>query len=225
MKEYSYKSIFLLSFFYQLYFLESIWCKNTGKDKYEMTKKKDDDFIIPEILEELENLKSDIQDLSKDIAKYDTLIYVLIPTAIILFLIFIGLLTFEIVKKCRKKSQSINEQNRNSSDIYADNNNNQYINSENLKTNQILFSKSSLSSSDVYESNDISKTQNFLNQQNENIEESKDFNKGNINSFEAPVIGNSNNNKQEVNFLTNRGENDKGEDEKYKNISNPFLKK
>lgn len=221
MKEYSYKSIFLLSFFYQFFFLKSIFCKKTGKDRYETTKKDD---IPHELLEELENLKSEIQDLSKNISKYDTLIYVLIPTAIILFLIFIGLLIYEIIKKCRKKSQNLNKQKRNSVVLYEDNNN-QYINTENLQITQKCFSKSSLSSTNLYESNDISRTQNFLNQRNENIVESKEYNKENINSFEAPVIGGSNNNQQDENFLTNSGENDKGEDEKYKNISNPFLKK
>ena len=53
MKEYSYKSIFLLSFFYQFFFLKSIFCKKTGKDRYETTKKDD---IPHELLEELENL-------------------------------------------------------------------------------------------------------------------------------------------------------------------------
>ena len=221
MKEYSYKSIFLLSFLYQFFFLKSIFCKKTGKDRYETTKKDD---IPHELLEELENLKSEIQDLSKNISKYDTLIYVLIPTAIILFLIFIGLLIYEIIKKCRKKSQNLNKQNRNSVDLYEDNNN-QYINTENLQITQKCFSKSSLSSTKLYESNDISRSQNVLNQRNENIVESKEFTKENINSFEAPVIGGSNNNQQEEIFLTNSGENDKGEDEKYKNISNPFLKK
>ena len=82
-----------------------------------------------------------------------------------------------------------------------------------------------MSSTNLYKSNDISRSQNVLNQRNENIVESKEFNKENINSFEAPVIGGSNNNQHEEIFLTNSGENDKGEDEKYKNISNPFLKK
>lgn len=223
MKEYSYKSIFLLFFYCQICLLQSVLCKKTRKDKYELNKKEDK---YRQFLEQLATLKVDIQSLTKDIEIYNTLIYIFIPTAIILFLIFIGLLTYEIVKKCRKKPQNLNEQNRDDDGIYSDNNNIQSNFSANQDLSRINFTKNPLTSSNVYESDSFLKNQNNLNHQSENIEESNDSNNGNISGYEAPSIDiSNNNNQQEEKFLTNKGEFDNVNNDNYKNLSNPFLKK
>ena len=223
MKEYSYKCIFFLFFYYQICLLQSALCKKIKKDKYEQDRKEDSPI---DYREQLETLKGDIQTLTKDIAKYNTLIYIFIPTASILFLIFIGLLTYEIVKRCRKKPQNLNDQNRYADGIYSDNNNIQSNFSGSLDVSRTNFTKNTLTSTNVYESDSFLKNQNNLNNQNENIEEPNDSNNVNISGYEAPAIDiSNNNNQQEEKFLTNKGEFDNVDNDNYKNISNPFLKK
>ena len=56
-----------------------------------------------EMMEKLQELEEDIKDLNKDIAKYDTLIYILIPTVCILVLIFIIILVCELIKRCNNR--------------------------------------------------------------------------------------------------------------------------
>ena len=51
----------------------------------------DEDDDRPDMMKVLEELKAQIQDLNKDIAKYDTLIYILVPVSCLLFLILLGL--------------------------------------------------------------------------------------------------------------------------------------
>ena len=56
-----------------------------------------------EMMEKLQELEEDIKDLNKDIAKYDTLIYILIPTVCILVIIFIAILIYELIKRCNNR--------------------------------------------------------------------------------------------------------------------------
>ena len=182
------------------------------------------------MIKELEALKADIQSLSKDIAKYNTLIYILMITAIILFLIFIGFLIYEIVKSCKKKCQDLNEKNRNTNVIYEDNLNKiktySTTDSTSLKISRNNDVKNSLNSANVYESDTSLKNQNIFNsfQQNGNIEKSNDFNERKNSGYEAPVIEDHNTNQLEEKYFTNNGESDKNDNENYRNISNPFVK-
>ena len=57
----------------------------------------------PDNMKILEELKSELQVITTEIAKFDTIIYILIPTTIILFLIIIGFSIYEITKCMRKK--------------------------------------------------------------------------------------------------------------------------
>ena len=68
------------------------------------------------------DLKEQIQNLNKDIVKYDTLIYLLVPGSCHLFLIILILSIYEIVKYCKKKNGDIMETTENSLYLYSKNN-------------------------------------------------------------------------------------------------------
>lgn len=230
MKEYSYKRIFLLFFYYQFFALiAQTKCSNMFA-KIRNGENKKDDPSPQDMMKELEALKVDIQSLTKDVAKYNTLIYILMPTAIILFLIFVGFLIYEIVKSCKKKSQDLNTQNRNSNAIYEDNLNKiktySTTDSTSLKISRNNDVKNSFTSTNVYENDTSLKNQNIFNsfQQNGNIEKSNNFKETKNNGYEAPVIEEHNDNQQEEKYFTNNGEFDKNDNENYQNISNPFVK-
>ena len=78
--------------------------------KYQ-TKSSNDKREEQDMMEKLQELEEDIKDLNKDIAKYDTLIYILIPTVCILVIIFIAILIYELIKRCnnRENKQKIIE--------------------------------------------------------------------------------------------------------------------
>ena len=196
----------------------------------------DDDDNPPDMMKILEDLKNDIQNLSKDIAKYDTLIYVFIPTIAVLFLIIIGIIIYEVIKCCRKDEGDLIEPFKASNLIYGDENNNNSSKLKNSSTNSSGSNdskdkkiKNSFHSSKLTESNvskDVLKSNlniSAKDKEKESIKVSNSLNnndEGN-NGYVAPPIEDINNNGEK--FLTNNGE----EPEKNKSnlIENPFLKK
>ena len=126
MKEFSIKNIFQFNFL--IFILSQIKCEeNFTKNKRDTDKSDINPHPEPEpqpdMIEVLEELKEDIQNISKEIAQYDTLIYILIPFATLLFLIFGAFILYEIIKCCKKKESELNEETKNSSFVRSDNNN------------------------------------------------------------------------------------------------------
>ena len=74
----------------------------------------------------LEELKGEIQNINKDLAKYDTLIYILAPTSCLLFLILIGLAIYEIIKCCKATKGELIETSKNRNYTHTDYNNQNY---------------------------------------------------------------------------------------------------
>ena len=74
----------------------------------------------------LEELKGEIQNINKDLAKYDTLIYILAPTSCLLFLILIGFTIYEIIKCCKSIKGELIETSKNRNYTHIDNNQNDY---------------------------------------------------------------------------------------------------
>jgi hypothetical protein len=77
MKNFFYKYIFFVAKIL-LFIIPEIKSQDRKTDKT-------DDKDIPDDMELLENLKIEIKEITKEIAKYDTLIYILIPNAIFYF--------------------------------------------------------------------------------------------------------------------------------------------
>ena len=126
MKEFSIKNIFQFNFL--IFILSQIKCEeNFTKNKRDTDKSDINPHPEPEpqpdMIEVLEELKEDIQNISKEIAQYDTLIYILIPFATLLFLIFGAFILYEIIKCCKKKESELNGETKNSSFVRSDNNN------------------------------------------------------------------------------------------------------
>ena len=126
MKEFSIKNIFQFNFL--IFILSQIKCEeNFTKNKRDTDKSNINPHPEPEpqpdMIEVLEELKEDIQNISKEIAQYDTLIYILIPFATLLFLIFGAFILYEIIKCCKKKESELNEETKNISFVRSDNNN------------------------------------------------------------------------------------------------------
>ena len=110
MKEFSIKNIFQFNFL--IFILSQIICEeNFTKNKRDIDRSdinpkpepEPEPEPQPDMIKVLEELKEDIQDISKEIAQYDTLIYILIPFATLLFLIFGAFILYEIIKCCKKK--------------------------------------------------------------------------------------------------------------------------
>ena len=92
MKEFSFKNIFQFNFL--IFILSQIKCEeNFTENKRDIDRSdinpKPEPEPQPDMIEVLEELKEDIQNISKEIAQYDTLIYILIPFATLLFLIYL----------------------------------------------------------------------------------------------------------------------------------------
>jgi len=68
------------------------------------------------------DLKEEIQNISKDIAKYDTLIYLLVPGSCLLFLIILSISIYEIIKCCKKNDGNSIETTENGLYLYSKNN-------------------------------------------------------------------------------------------------------
>ena len=194
----------------------------------------DEDDDRPDMMKVLEELKAQIQDLNKDIAKYDTLIYILVPVSCLLFLILLGLSAFEIFRSCKKKQAELNEETKNGNYLYSENNNftklkNSSTDSSSVKENQNQEVKNSFHSSKVTESiasKEVLKSDVFNSRKEKgNLNESNNLNPD-VGGYVAPSIEEMNKNqqnKEEGKFLTNMGDEEPGK-QKENFMPNPFLK-
>ena len=194
----------------------------------------DEDDDRPDMMKVLEELKAQIQDLNKDIAKYDTLIYILVPVSCLLFLILLGLSAYEIFRSCKKKQAELNEETKNGNYLYSENNNftklkNSSTDSSSVKENQNQEVKNSFHSSKVTESiasKEVLKSDVFNSRkEKENLNESNNLNPD-VGGYVAPSIEEMNKNqqnKEEGKFLTNMGDEEPGK-QKENFMPNPFLK-
>ena len=194
----------------------------------------DEDDDRPDMMKVLEELKAQIQDLNKDIAKYDTLIYILVPVSCLLFLILLGLSSYEIFRSCKKKQAELNEETKNGNYLYSENNNftklkNSSTDSSSVKENQNQEVKNSFHSSTVTESiasKEVLKSAVFNSRKEKgNLNESNNLNPD-VGGYVAPSIEEMNKNqqnKEEGKFLTNMGDEEPGK-QKENFMPNPFLK-
>lgn len=194
----------------------------------------DEDDDRPDMMKILEELKAQIQDLNKDIAKYDTLIYILVPVSCLLFLILLGLSAYEIFRSCKKKQAELNEETKNGNYLYSENNNftklkNSSTDSSSVKENQNQEVKNSFHSSKVTESiasKEVLKSDVFNSRKEKgNLNESNNLNPD-VGGYVAPSIEEMNKNqqnKEEGKFLTNMGDEEPGK-QKENFMPNPFLK-
>lgn len=194
----------------------------------------DEDDDRPDMMKVLEELKAQIQDLNKDIAKYDTLIYILVPVSCLLFLILLGLSAYEIFRNCKKKQAELNEETKNGNYLYSENNNftklkNSSTDSSSVKENQNQEVKNSFHSSKVTESiasKEVLKSDVFNSRKEKgNLNESNNLN-SDVGGYVAPSIEEMNKNqqnKEEGKFLTNMGDEEPGK-QKENFMPNPFLK-
>jgi hypothetical protein len=181
----------------------------------------DEDDDRPDMMKVLEELKAQIQDLNKDIAKYDTLIYILVPVSCLLFLILLGLSAYEIFRSCKKKQAELNEETKNGNYLYSENNNftklkNSSTDSSSVKENQNQEVKNSFHSSKVTESiasKEVLKSDVFNSRKEKgNLNESNNLNPD-VGGYVAPSIEEMNKNqqnKEEGKFLTNMGDEEPG---------------
>ena len=194
----------------------------------------DEDDDRPDMMKVLEELKAQIQDLNKDIAKYDTLIYIFVPVSCLLFLILLGLSAYEIFRSCKKKQAELNEETKNGNYLYSENNNftklkNSSTDSSSVKENQNQEVKNSFHSSKVTESiasKEVLKSDVFNSRKEKgNLNESNNLNPD-VGGYVAPSIEEMNKNqqnKEEGKFLTNMGDEEPGK-QKENFMPNPFLK-
>ena len=194
----------------------------------------DEDDDRPDMMKVLEELKAQIQDLNKDIAKYDTLIYILVPVSCLLFLILLGLSAYEIFRSCKKKQAELNEETKNGNYLYSENNNftklkNSSTDSSSVKENQNQEVKNSFHSSKVTESiasKEVLKSDVFNSRKEKgNLNVSNNLNPD-VGGYVAPSIEEMNKNqqnKEEGKFLTNMGDEEPGK-QKENFMPNPFLK-
>lgn len=191
---------------------------------------RDDDF--PDMMELLEELEEDIKDLNKDLAKYDTLIYILIPTVCILFLIFIFILIFELVKRCNKggNEKKIIETTGYTKTFDPDNYSQlkestaDTLSPKGTDTGKVQNSLQSSNMTKSYGSKNLDNLDNDIQNEKPKFEESNNIN--NIKDISmsgavAPVIQEtlpySNKNER---FLTNNGNDD--DNNNISNMTNPF---
>ena len=221
--------IFLLMIISQIKSEEDFLDEDRGRREEE-----DEDDDHPDMMKVLEELKAQIQDLNKDIAKYDTLIYILVPVSCLLFLILLGLSAYEIFRSCKKKQAELNEETKNGNYLYSENNNftklkNSSTDSSSVKENQNQEVKNSFHSSKVTESiasKEVLKSDVFNSRKEKgNLNESNNLNPD-VGGYVAPSIEEMNKNqqnKEEGKFLTNMGDEEPGK-QKENFMPNPFLK-
>ena len=221
--------IFLLMIISKIKSQEDFLDEDRGRREEE-----DEDDDHPDMMKVLEELKAQIQDLNKDIAKYDTLIYILVPVSCLLFLILLGLSAYEIFRSCKKKQAELNEETKTGNYLYSENNNftklkNSSTDSSSVKENQNQEVKNSFHSSKVTESiasKEVLKSDVFNSRKEKgNLNESNNLNPD-VGGYVAPSIEEMNKNqqnKEEGKFLTNMGDEEPGK-QKENFMPNPFLK-
>ena len=237
MKEDFYKTIF-----FQISFLMMIITQIKSEEEALVSgrrwedRENEDEDDHPDMMKLLDELKEDIQSLNKDIAKYDTLIYMLLPVSFLLFLIIVGFSIYEMIKCCKKKEGDLIETTKTGNYLYSENMNNSKLknsstDSSSSRQSQKEEIKNSFHSSKVTESvvsKDVLKSDVF----NSRREKGTEIKSNNINlnnsGYVAPSIeeikeNNQENDDEEGKFLTNKGDEDPGK--KNDNLmSNPFVK-
>ena len=169
-----------------------------------------DDDRHPDFMKILIDLKEEIQNISKDIAKYDTLIYLLIPGSCLLFLIILSISIYEIIKCCKKNDGNSIETTENGLYLYSKNNSKLKTSSTDSSSPQESQNnelKNSFNSSKMTESN-ISK--DILKSGIYGIQNSKrDYYESNKGEYVAPYIMEVNDNQQrndeKEKYFTNDG--------------------
>ena len=188
---------------------------------------KSDDKDQPDKNKILGQLQAELQEINTEIAKFNTIIYILIPTAIILFLIIIGFSIYEIIKCIRKKKIDLIEDNKYLNPIMDSFS--ESSTKKRCQNNEIKDSFHSSKMSDSMNSNNL-KQSDFINSFNENIniKVSSDSNDRSLSGCEAPLVNDlenkENNNNNQDKHLTNKGDNNENENKNVKYIPNPFLK-
>ena len=180
----------------------------------------------PDNMKVLEELKNELQMITTEIAKFETIIYILIPTAIILFLILLGLTIYEIVKCMHKKEtiliddkkyfSQLLDSSSDSSSQKKKSNNNEIKNSFHSSTVTESINSNNLKQSEVFNS-----LNDNINIKDSNINSS---NNRSLSGCEAPLVQELKPqlNKEENKFYTNDGEEDGNENIKF--VTNPFVK-
>ena len=196
MKKYFYKYI-SFQIIFLLIILPNI--KGNGVINKDGNGRRDDDGR-PDIMKILIDLKEEIQNLSRDIAKYDTLIYLLVPVSCLLFLIILGFSIHELVKFCKKDNEDLKESTKNGLYLYSKNISKMKTSSTDLsssKESQVKDLQNSFNSSKMTESI-ISK--DILQSDSVNQEKSQ---------YVAPSVKEINDNQQRNDenekYLTNSG--------------------
>lgn len=172
--------------------------------------RRDDDDRHPDFMKILIDLKEEIQNISKDIAKYDTLIYLLVPGSCLLFLIILSISIYEIIKCCKKNDGNSIETTENGLYLYSKNNSKLKTSSTDSSSPQESQNnelKNSFNSSKMTESN-ISK--DILKSGIYGIQNSKrDYYESNKGEYVAPSIMEVNDNQQrndeKEKYFTNDG--------------------
>ena len=181
---------------------------------------KSDDKDQPDKNKILGQLQAELQEIN-------TIIYILIPTAIILFLIIIGFSVYEIIKCIRKKKIDLIEDNKYLNPIMDSFS--ESSTKKRCQNNEIKDSFHSSKMSDSMNSNNL-KQSDIINSFNENIniKVSSDSNDRSLSGCEAPLVNDlenkENNNNNQDKYLTNKGDNNENENKNVKYIPNPFLK-
>jgi hypothetical protein len=235
MKEGFFKNI-LLKLIFLLLIISQIKCEEDFLEEGRGGRRDEDEDEDdrPDMMKMLEELKAEIQNINKDIAKYDTLIYVLVPVSCLLFLILLGFSAYEIFRCCKKKEGDLIDTTKNGNYLYSENNNftklkNSSTDSSSVKENQNQEVKNSFHSSKVTESiasKEVLKSDIFNSRKEKgNLNESNNLNPD-VGGYVAPSIEEMNKNqqnKEEGKFLTNMGDEEPGK-QKENFMPNPFLK-
>lgn len=180
----------------------------------------------PDNMKVLEELKNELQMITTEIAKFETIIYILIPTAIILFLILFGLTIYEIIKCLRKKETILIDDKKYFSQL-LDSSSDSSSQKKKSNNNEIKNSFHSSTVTDSINSNNLKQSE-VLNSLNDNINVKdsniKASNNRSLSGCEAPLVQELKPqwNKEENKFYTNDGEEDGNENIKF--VTNPFVK-
>ena len=237
MRENFYKNIFFQIIFLIIIITQIKSEEDILEERRPDDKENEDEDERPDMMKVLEDLKEEIQNLNRDITKYDTLIYMLVPISCLLFLILLGFSVYEIIKCCKNKDGDLNETTKNGNYLHSENINNSKLknsstDSSSPRESQDKEVKNSFHSSKVTESlvsKDVLKSDVFNSRKEKEKEVGNESNYMNIENsgYVAPPIevekNHKKNNNEKEKFLTNKGD-DEPDKKKNKIIPNPFLK-